>query len=381
MDAPQQGSEIFASELVINGVQLAIKEAGGKAGPFAIDLPRSLLLDDAVNGTHDPETGAFNVGYIVADPSVVALIGPLISSVARAELPISNAAGLAHCSPGTTMPGLTRDPAAAALRDSPNNFVRVATNDDVDATLAAQYLYETLELRRTYVVDDADAPGSRIADAFEAAFEALGGMVTGRDSIAPGAGSLRDLLVAAKGGEPGAIVYVGSTRAGGADVLFTAADVGLGELPFMVIGADGISDGSVSVPGSFLSRVGTAASHAHTVLTEIQVIPEWEAFEHRYLAEYGSHPTVGAAQGYACAQILLNAIERAILAFPGADAADLREAVRVALTDTKRTYSTVLGNINFDRNGNPSQIGPGIWTFDETTRDWSFEAEVQYDPR
>src|SRR6185369_3624368 len=60
IELPQQGSEKAASDPIINGIKLAVKLAGGAAGGYAIDIPQSAIYDDALNGAHDPQTGANN---------------------------------------------------------------------------------------------------------------------------------------------------------------------------------------------------------------------------------------------------------------------------------------------------------------------------------
>ncbi|MEA2674931.1 MAG: branched-chain amino acid transport system substrate-binding protein, partial [Chloroflexota bacterium] len=108
IELPQQGSEKAASDPIINGIKLAVSQAGNAAGGYTIQIPQSAIYDDALNGAHDPQTGANNMSKIVADTATVAVIGPLNSSVAKAEIPISNAAGLAQCSPANTNPDLTK---------------------------------------------------------------------------------------------------------------------------------------------------------------------------------------------------------------------------------------------------------------------------------
>ena len=108
IELPQQGSEKAASDPIINGIKLAVKLAGGAAGGYKIDIPQSAIYDDALNGAHDPQTGANNMSKVVADEATVAVIGPLNSSVAAAQIPISNEAGLLQCSPANTNPDLTK---------------------------------------------------------------------------------------------------------------------------------------------------------------------------------------------------------------------------------------------------------------------------------
>ena len=55
-ELPMQGSELAASQPIINGVKLAIKQHGAETG-CTIDFPDSAQYDDALNGAHDPQTG------------------------------------------------------------------------------------------------------------------------------------------------------------------------------------------------------------------------------------------------------------------------------------------------------------------------------------
>src|SRR5919108_5561597 len=143
IELPYEGSEKAASDPIINGIKLAVKQAGGAAGGYAIQIPD--VYDDAVNGQHNDQQGATNMQTIVQDPDIVAVIGPVNSSVARAQIPISNDAGLFQCSPANTATDLTKPEAGAdKLRTKDNNYVRVVTTDDVQGPAAATYTFQTL---------------------------------------------------------------------------------------------------------------------------------------------------------------------------------------------------------------------------------------------
>src|SRR4029078_2426537 len=91
IELPQQGSEKAASDPIINGIKLAVKQANATAGGYKIEIPQSAIKDDALNGAQDPQTGANNMNALVADEKIIGVIGPLNSSVAKAQIPISNA--------------------------------------------------------------------------------------------------------------------------------------------------------------------------------------------------------------------------------------------------------------------------------------------------
>lgn len=376
IELPLQGSEKAASDPIINGIKLAVKDAGGKAGNYTIEIPNSAIYDDALNGAHDPQTGANNMTKIVSDETIVGVIGPLNSNVAKAQIPISNEAGLPQCSPANTNTALTKGDAAAQLRTKPNNYVRVVTTDDVQGPAASQYIYDTLGKHSVYIIDDTETFGKGVADAFEADFKARGGTVTKHDGAPKTTQDYVTIMTAAKSGNPEAIYFGGVTASGGARILLAAVQVGMGDIPY--VGPDGINDGSASTPDSFLNLAGDAAKNSYSTLAGIGTFDGKAAFDAAYKAEYGIDATGYAAQGYACAQIMIDALTRASATNPSGGMAGLREALRVALTDTSHTYTTVQGNITFDANGDTSQKIVSIYSFDPTAKDWKFETQVDY---
>lgn len=375
IELPLQGSEKAASDPIINGVKLAIKQAGGVAGGYTIDLPNSAIFDDALNGAHDAQTGANNMSKIVADEAFVAVIGPLNSSVAKAQIPISNAGGLPQCSPANTNPDLTKGAPAAQLRTKPNNYIRVVTTDDVQGPAASQYIYDVLKKKSVYIIDDTETFGKGVADAFEADFKARGGTVTKRDAAPKTTQDYVSIMTAAKSGNPEAIYFGGVTATGGARILLAAVQVGL-DVPY--VGPDGINDGSGDTKDSFLNLAGAAAAKSYSTLAGIGTFDGKAKFDADYKAEFGIDATGYAAQGYACAQILIDALGRAAATSPTGGMAGLREALRVAMTDTTHKYTTVQGEITFNADGDTSQRIVSIYSFDATAKNWKFESQVDY---
>lgn len=375
IELPQQGSEKAASDPIINGIKLAVKQAGGAAGGYKIEIPQSAIYDDALNGVHDPQTGANNMNQIVANEQIVGVIGPLNSNVAKAQIPISNAAGLAQCSPANTNDALTQGPEAAQIRTKPNNYVRVVTVDGVQGPAASQYLFDTLKKKAVYIIDDTETFGKGVADSFQKDFEARGGTVVKRDGAPKTTQDYVSLMTAAKALNPDSIYFGGVTASGGARILLAAQQVGLGEVPY--VGPDGINDGGGDTPDSFLNLAGENAKNSYSTLAGIGTFPGKEKFDADYKAEYTIDATGYAAQGFACAQILIDVLGRAGATNPANNAA-LREAMRVAMVDTTHTYKTVQGDITFDANGDTSQKIVSIYSYDAATKSWKFENQVDY---
>ena len=84
---------------IVDGEKLAIAEAGGRAGDFTINFAVA----------HEPPSGPERIASatreIVHDLQISAVIGDLDSQTARTTVPLFNAAGILHVSPGATYPG------------------------------------------------------------------------------------------------------------------------------------------------------------------------------------------------------------------------------------------------------------------------------------
>ena len=368
VDLPLSGAELPNGDPTLKGVELAIKE-----NPVPGFTVTTNVKDDALNGKHDPQTGATNIGQLVTDTSVFAVVGPFNSNVAQAEIPVSNAAGLIQCSPANTNPALTKGDSAKALRaTNPDKiaYVRVATTDDIQGQAGADIAYTVAGAKTAYVVDDTETYGKGLADQFVTSFTALGGTITGRDGVGTsGQSDYTALLTAAKAKTPGFVYFGGVTATGGGLLRKQMVQNGMGSIPFG--GGDGISDGSAATASSFLNVAG-ADGDVNTYMTVAAVhdIPDAAKFTADYKAAYGVEPGAYSASGYACAQIYLQALK----ATGSAD----REKIRAYVTTTANKFNTVLGTLSFDANGDTSQHVISEYKFDPTTKDWKFFAQKDF---
>ena len=204
----------------------------------------------------------------------------------------------------------------------------------------------------------------------------LGGTVTKRDGVESSTNpDYNAILTEAAQGNPEAIYFGGVTATGGARAQLAAADAGL-DVPF--VGPDGINDGNADTPDSFLNLAGDAAANSYSTLAGIGDFPGKADFDAAYEAEYGEAATPGyAATGYACAQVVLDAID-ALAEAENADMAALRESVRAAAVDTSITYETVLGDVQFDENGDTNQLIISFYSVEAAERDWVFDQQIDF---
>jgi branched-chain amino acid transport system substrate-binding protein len=377
VDLPLSGGEAPNGQPTLSGVRLLVDQTNAKGGVAGYTVDTD-VRDDAVNGVHNPEQGATNAQALVGNENVIGMVGPFNSNVGAAEIPVTAQAGLLQCSPANTNPGLTKpDASGKFLRgDNPVSYVRVAATDDLQGPGLADYLYNTLGKKSVFIVDDTETYGKGLADTFEAKFKELGGTVTGRQGVAnpDGSADYTSILTNAKGQNPEAVMYGGVTTTGGAKLRTQMASTGMGDLPF--IGGDGIVDGDGNSQGSFVNLAKQDAANSYGSVAAIHDIPNAGEFTDAFKAKYGSDPGAYSAPAYACAQVILQAVEA--VAADASDMKDLRAKVRAYVADPSHSFDTVLGKISFDENGDSSQKiisfyktdmsaadGVGDWVFDK----------------
>lgn len=333
-----------------DGVKLAVDQANAKSGnKYKYQVQ---ILDDAVNGKHDPAQGAKNIQQFVADKNVMGVVGPFNSNVAQAEIPLTNEAGLVQISPANTNPDLTKTAAANDLRKAhPDQiaYFRVCTTDDFQGPAGADYAFKTLNKKAVFIVDDNETYGKGIADEFEKRFSADGGKVLGHEHLSSGQQDFKSLLTKAKATNPDMVYYGGVTTTGGGLLRKQMTDVGMQQLTFM--GGDGI------VEDEFVKEAGAAGVGSWgTVAAPIaDLTPDAKDFIAAYNAKYTAPADkIGAysAAGYDAANIIIQAVEKA-----GADRAAVRTAV-AGLAD----FHGALGTYGFDKSGDTTNKIISLWT-------------------
>lgn len=124
---------------LIDGQKLALARAGGTAGPFRINFAAAPL----------PEGGRTRVANAtreaLRDPQIIAAIANLDSASARVSIPLFNAAGILHLSPGATYTGFVADfpgaPEGEPERWQPGptrTFAPLAPNDSAQVEAIAR---------------------------------------------------------------------------------------------------------------------------------------------------------------------------------------------------------------------------------------------------
>jgi branched-chain amino acid transport system substrate-binding protein len=376
-ELPMSGAETANGEPTANGVKLAIKQTNAKGGVAGYTLDIN-VQDDAVNGAHDPQQGAKNMQTLIADAAVVGVVGPFNSNVAQAEIPKSNEAGLLQCSPANTNTTLTYPPDALKYRPShPDKiaYIRTAAPDSIQGPAGADFVYKDLGKKTVYILDDTETFGVGVGDSFEKQFKADGGTVVKRDSAPKSTTDYTPLFTAAASQKPEAVYLAGTTPTGMGLALKQGRTVaGLENIPF--VGPDGVADlGVGGTQGATITVAGSAAHDVYGTVAGIRDIPNAQQFTTDYQTEFGKSPGAYSSAGYACAQVIIAGIAKAVAAGT-TDMAGIREAVRANSTAAGNSFDTVVGTLSFDKNGDNTKPfmsfyktdltgegGKGSWTF------------------
>lgn len=365
VDLPLTGPEARAATPALNGIRFYVQTHPAING-FQVVLD---ARDDAVNGAADPERGVSNVDRFVSDSTVVAMIGPFDGAVARKEIPVANAAGLAMVTPATSNPCLTRDiylparlnpahidvmckaaglPAASDLRPMhDNNFFRLAATDDLQGAAAADFAYGSLHALRAAVVSDHEAYGQALAAAFTARFMRSGGSVVGRLDVAPGSGAdVAGFLTRAKAEGAAAVYYGGAAEQGCAIRAQMGAIFPPGEAtPFL--GGDGIAQdpGCVAAAGP-----NGAGIYATVPIVDASALPSAAATLKGFHTAFGSTSAYGlyTIVAYDATAIVYAAIAQAMSASGAGLPARADVVAQLAQT---AGLEGATGPLGFDRSG------------------------------
>jgi branched-chain amino acid transport system substrate-binding protein len=389
VDLPESGAEASNGIPTLNGVKYAVQTSGSVEG-FTLKVEN---LDDAVHGVHDPQKGAQNMQTFVADSSVLGVVGPFNSNVARAEIPISNRASLAQISPANTNQCLTKNIyipttlgapkditckdagilAPADLRPTGvNNYFRVATTDDLQGPAMADYAYDTLKITKLGVASDNEVYGKGIADTFSAEFKNKGGTVLVRqDFNTKSTNDFRGFLQTAKSKGAQGIYFGGTDSNKGCIVRAQEKGIFPADAPHM--GGDGLQtaqclkDAADNAAGIYAA---VAAPNAEQIPASKSIIDGFKkAFPNK--DDFGAY----SMPAYDCAKILIAAIGRAIRANGGK--MPTREAVRAEVAKTSN-FTGALGQTSFDQNGDTSLKIISIYQAKGSPVDWSWVTQIDF---
>jgi len=339
---PRTGSANAQTSSMVNGIWLAIAEAGGEVAGFKIVYED---WDDASpeRGQWDPAVEAANAQKAVRDKDVMVYLGTYNSGAAKIAMPILNQAGLAMISSANTACSLTKPGTGeknepAIYRPTGKiNYFRVVPADDIQGEVAAMWAKE-LSVKRVFILHDRELYGKGLADVFKRVAGKYGLEIVGYEGIDARAANYRSLATKIKGTRAELVYFGGTTQTGGGQI---AKDLRAAGLDAKFLGPDGCRE------SAFIEAAGKEALDGRAYVTFGGLPPQMltgrgKQFYDAYKKAYRAEPEAYAVYGYEAARVALDAIKRA--------GAKDRAAITAAIAATK-DFEGALGQWSFDANG------------------------------
>lgn len=352
------GSEM--GQDMFNAAQLALDEAGGKAGELAVTLATFDTSSTDGNPSADLERQAAEQAS--ADPAIVAYLGSVTNDQAKASLPVLNRASVVHLSPSATWAGLTKPgfwPGEPGVYypTGYRHFFRLVLSDEVQGEAAARWA-AMLGVESVYIVDDETVYGKGIAGIFEVTFRDLEGVVRAHDTF-PGVSATGAQLTALATHiieQQPDLVFLGSSSISGGDE-FVRVLRGLDKEILLMVPDGMAQDELFTAVGADLAE----GTYATGVFLPVEQRQSARAFLQAYQTAYSEQPPAYALNAYEAMKVLLAAIERA--------EQPTREGVLAAMRNLGE-FSGALGTWSFSSEGDISLTGisglvahDGAWAF------------------
>ena len=354
---PLQGPSAAEAVPVEKGIELALAQAGDRAGPFKVQY---IPLDDSTGPVGwDPSQTAANAREAAADPRTVLYIGEFDDEASEVSMPILNEAGVPQIGPTNTDVGLTAAPAGggsdASIPYAPTGtrtYVRIVPTDAVQAA-ADVFAMKQSGCQRVVLADDGEGYGTSMAKLLEAQRRDYGIDVVGNAPLDPDAPKFRQTVLAGNAPRPDCVMLAGVASKATVEMTEDIYAV----LPTArIFAASGMCSSAWTNPrdGGVPASIGRLIECTELTMP-ISAYPGGKTFLARYEGRYGvSNPSPYAILGYEAMSLGLSTI--ANLGSNG----DSKSAVRSALFATSDRTS-VLGTYGFDRGGDTTLRTYGLY--------------------
>jgi branched-chain amino acid transport system substrate-binding protein len=356
---PLQGAVTAQTKPLVNGIKLALSEAGGKAGQFTVNYTS---LDDSTAQsaatTCDDNQSAANARKAATDTKATYYIGEFNSGCSKITIPILNQAGLPQVSPANTYVGLTtNDPGSAPgepqkyYPTGKRTYLRLVPRDSIQS-VAGLIAMKQDGCSRVAVTNDKTAYGAGLATQVQLNAAKHGLKVTSNTALDPTSPNFRSFASTVKG-QGADCVYTGFNPTGEVELI---KDITAAVPNAKIYGGDGVCSAAITNPakGGIPAKIGPQF-HCTVATLDLTAYPGGKQFLAAYKAKYGvGNPDPYAIYGYEAMKLGLDTIKS--LGSKGNDKA----ALLTALFAIKQRNS-VLGTYGFDTNGDTTLKKYGVY--------------------
>jgi len=321
-----------------NAAKLAVDKANAVGGVMVDGSRYTFALVTAQDWNLPPSADAQAAARLLLAEGVVAVVGHLFSENSLAAAEVYGPAGIVMVSPASSDPRLTQS--------DWSTIYRVTSNDAYLSPVAARMTYNELGIRRVVLIGESDPHVQIFLDAWQQAFESLGGQVLAFFEV--------DVLfstenmIQLKTLAPEAVIFFSSRNL---DTTRAVQQVLETDIEAVIVGVEAFS----AVP-IFLVTLGESAEGIYDAMTGLPraAIPGYPAFAERYRkAGFAVMPEPDDVQAkwapfsYDAANIIIAAIRLA-----AETGAVTHESVATVMeTFLHQPYQGVTGAIQFDEFG------------------------------
>ncbi|GGO95691.1 branched-chain amino acid ABC transporter substrate-binding protein [Wenjunlia tyrosinilytica] len=335
-DAPLTGDLSALGIGMKNSVDLAVKQANKNKEVPGVTFKVKPLDDQA-----QPSSGQQNATQLVADKSVIGVVGPLNSSVAQSMQKVFDTAHLVEVSINTN-PALTQgEKWDSGTKERPfKSYFRTATTDAVQGPFAAQYLYNTAKKKKVFVIDDKKTYGAGLAGTFTKEFTKLGGKVAGTEHVNPDAKDFGAVVTKVKSSGADVVYYGGEFPVAGP----LSAQLKKAGAKIPLVGGDAIYS------AEFTKLAGKSAEGdlATSVGAPVEQLPSAKSFIDNYKAAgYKEAYEAYGGFSYDSAWAIIQAVKAVVK--DGKLPSDARAKVTEAMQSV--SFDGVTGKVSFDEYG------------------------------
>jgi branched-chain amino acid transport system substrate-binding protein len=317
-----------------DGALLAIEEQNDKGG-----INGRPVIFIAKDDGQDPKTAAKVMRELIQE-EVVAIIGPMTSSMAEVCVPIANKNRLLMVSPTVSTTDLT---------GKDDYFYRVYPHCAQSSRQLARHVYEKMNLKRTCAIYDVTnrAHTESAFREFRGEFESLGGVISGTETFTSGPDiTFMEIAKRIAAQKPDCIYIL----ANAVDSAMLCQQLSKLKLKTQIVSTDwSATDDIIQLGGKTVEGL----FFIHTVDRACK-IPRYAEFRKAYKGRFTHEPGFASIHGYDAARILLRAL------------AEKDEPAKLKATIQRlKKFEGVQSAISFDEYGDvirkhfPSQIKNG----------------------
>ena len=330
---PLTGDQAAFGEMLKNGATLAVEEWNAKGG---VSVGGKKMKVDILWGDdrHDPREGV-SIAHKFVNSGAVGIVGHFNSSVSIPASTVYAEAGVVQITPASTNPKLTEQGFSTVFR--------VCGRDDQQGEVAANYIVDTLKLKRIAILHDKTTYGQGLADETKRFLEKRGVKAVFYSGVVQGDKDYTPVLTAAKQKKP-ELVYFGGIHPE-AILLVKQMRERLGMKALFMSGDGIVTDEYYKIAGKSAEGTYLTFTPDQTKLSAAQNVLK----NHR--KRYGKEVGAYTIYSYVATNLILNAIQ----------ATGSTKGAKLSAHLRSKPWNTSLGKLQFNKKGDVLESPYVLW--------------------